>query len=120
MGLNLFIATSEGTINAGAFLLAFGFLCFIGLLVFIFASVWRELPEVAINSSSILQKLGETPAERGRLTQQKADYIFSAFRSSCWTRAAAQRKAEAYARRVYGNAEVDAFLKYGDYRLPPE
>ena len=113
-------STAEGTINAGAFLLAFGFLCFIALLVFIFASVWRELPEVAINSSSILQKLGETPAERGRLTQQKADYIFSAFRSSCWTRAAAQRKAEAYARRVYGNAEVDAFLKYGDYRLPPE
>lgn len=120
MGLNLFIATSEGTINAGAFLLAFGFLCFIALLVFIYASVWRELPEVAINSHRIFQKMGETPAERGRLTQAEADYIHAAFRSSSLTRASATRKAEAYARRVYGDAEVDAFLKYGDYRLPPE
>jgi hypothetical protein len=75
---------------------AVGALIFFGL-AFIFGliglKIWFEL------TNGVFRRIAEfTSGDRGRLTQRKADYLN-----------------EKEARSIYGDAEVDRFLQYGDY-----
>jgi hypothetical protein len=89
------------------------------LLLFLFVRVWRELDYFSIGLKQFTQKVVQTPEERGRITQADADYMYNTFRNGGMSHRKAERAAEAEARRLYGDEEVDEFLKYGDYRPRP-
>lgn len=67
------------------------------LFALLWMKVWYEL-----TNETFMRIKDFTAGDRGRLTQRKADYLN-----------------EREARSIYGDAEVDRFLKYGDYD-PPE
>ena len=72
-------------------------MCGVAFLIgMLFVKLWFEL------TNGLVQRLKDfTAGDRGRLTQRKADYLN-----------------ETEARRIFGDAEVDRFIQYGDYDPP--